>query len=1204
MSTLLFPAIFDHNWASPITVEYAYYVDISTNLDGSEQRYCKTDKTKKTISISGFMLDKKDSASLYESLIASHKNTILFPALYDEQKVSGSLAMGSVFIPFDTTKGKFAVGQKAIIVDWNKQKRAKTHHVVDILSISPSGINVAAIPIAFSALAYIYPLAYFELNLSSTNAALTDELVSFDLVLIEKTGSTSLANYSQVGVNPLGEDTWKSLPIFNLRQNWNKSPNWSTVQNGQKIEVGTGNIIQTIGEPKSLISSSLTQLSKSQANRLLSFFESRGGSTYIFWYPLEVSLFFAVSKPAANQITLEKNVDITVLQNHKLLSFWLNDGSCLIRGISSIVDSGSVYTVTLNENLDISIANLARISFAFLARFNIDSLKVTWLTTTTLEATVEIISLPLSNVNCTGTACEGGNCEGGDCPDPGDIKNIDPILPPWEPSDPCPNKVAEVPMYYDVTNFWNSGRDIVRAADLGLPPEITIGIKKGFVPDPLHPSGGSLSSELKSILYGTHLLSYQGLINRSGKSRNPYHLGRNNSPVNGSIRSGGELVEDSPYWQKTVAYSVSGVPHTVTFRFYAEFVDHTTPSDYGAWGTIFVLFVYSTEVSSYVEGTPFAAFNNNTFTISDPLVYDKYSGGTTYKRYCHPKTILMAVSPTSFHNPLGTEFFPKNGREKYREPCWKIPSVTLFAPSLSVSAVNNAVFGLTNTVLRCLASFGGWTKSEFFPWLCAENEAGEGFTALKATNPGWTNPIGGSPEITVGLNDLSIDVCSCPDTDVINPCIGHPDEPCAEYGGTPACYRNETPVEDLDFLCFSTTVEPVAVFTEACASEKKLHGTDCSIKRYCNTSYYNNTFSLELEDFELATVTTRFITWRSYYDDPDYVRLHFPGNTFCASPTANWSSKYGGASIVSADCPTSPKANITASTFDAGTIKNLFAYATTIQDGIISVSLPFVSGSIAGIVYRLGLQSGTGIPEEGYFCVLSRPTSKLRIFALTAVGTFSLLEEKDLSGVLKDEEYSLSIDFLGSKHKATLKRTDGSTLGELEIQNCLFDLSGSVGTVTLSSVVQQLNNFSITDKNWEKKQVVLSVFGKDTIDLEADPELLKLASTGSCATSTTCTPCTPCLEINETVHNINAADSTMYPDGPVKPKNTNYDPPSVVGECNSEITNPPPCGDCPPPFIAIDLTFPPSCGILTSTSPWFGGFQYFLWSAGGITGGP
>lgn len=1203
-----------------------FETQIDRNDDGSEQRRGLRGKPRRTARASALTLNGLHAAAVLAQMQEQSGSKTYQPLTQDETLVTAQAISGAGVLQCDPANARFFAGHDILVVVWGEDKtpsHIERHTVNQVLSGSLDIVGTVSTDIPKGA--SIYPCVVSDVSLSQQGSLLHDQSMEFGIEVREFVASTTLPALVSPGSLPSGAPSYKGLPILAIPHHWQTTGEGVNRQ-GRTSEVGLGTVT-SLGSDSSAFTGQLSflQESREEAFELLRFFDSRAGSCYPFWYPLKSKAFTLTGKSSITLSVTSAGSLAGMTANNKILAIWLKDGTVLIRFIVGVAGLGASGTITLNETVSASLSDIDKVSFACLARFNSDSISENWRNLQVMETSLDIQGLPFSgDIACTGTCCESGNCQCDpeDCDTPEPPPEPEPPDQPWEPGLRCLNGTANVPMYYDLHETWNSGREPIRAADLNLPDTLVVTVKSSMTLNESHPEApDALSPELEAILFQAHELAYAGTLSRTAKSRNPYHyrVAGTVPTLSYSANSGGEEVEDSPYWEVEYDYKINEgeegeEDHTLTIRMYAEWVDQSSAtggdSSYGAWGAMFVVWAWSSEHDDYVDGTPYAAFEDIEFTKSDPFVGGLYEGEGSSEKFVHPSALFLAMCPTTWHFPLGYSYHSMLDREQFLHECYAVSPGAPWSTGSASSAVNNAVFGDSSGGyrMRALGALGGWTTSEFFEWLCAES----GMTILNPSRPGWDEE---NAVLTVGSADITIDCCTpSQSANAIHPAEGHPSDYVGGVGGTHEAWRSNAPVGDSKWIALGTSEVTTVTVTEQCVTITTTYDEDCQAEdQTCSASEVVTVFrDVVPEDYSFAfgsSQSGRTITFKEYVDNPDYVRRNWP-SIECQTEDNYWVDEIGSSSVSLSDCETEPVGDITCTPTSGNNVNLMIAFDSSgdePEDGTLSYTVTPSATDKIGIGFRTSTSLGGDI-DTGYLGILDVPNRKLILYIVTGADTISIIKEAGIPAGVPLVPTELKMQAKGSRITFT-----AAGLGTVSTDNCVWQSGGTPAIVSLTSDEFDALSVSLSDDNWKKIEVTGTVTGTDTINASVSSSTIcRGYLRGNCDQ---CIPencpgddpfgedCNgPCTSVCKFILGVYSVTSGDYPGSTADPHGIEWHPPTDVGACDEESCAPPepPCGDCPAPFEALDWSFGGNYASSVVPAPneseWIGGLSEWYWA--------
>lgn len=1170
VGTVVLPvALFAPNWDKSIVVTSSWATDAVVGCSTDEHRQSNVDRPYRSIKTLTMLRGLGDIAGLLTEMRQQTGKRKYTPLVSDQTHTTGTAS--GTNIPCDTTNRRFFIGYKVLIVSYDADFRVSQQAVSTIAALSASAITLVggeALPISFPEGSEVYPAFEADVDLEAEADIETDQVCQVSFQARERIGTTALPALVQAGTNPPGEPTYQNIPVLVIEHDWEKGTA-GEIRRGQVMTLGLDTVAEIYGDHSFATGSAqFTMLDRASAFRLLKFIDSRAGGAFSFWLPNRTSDLKPVARTSGTVWTVAKSLPLQDLLDRRFLAFWESNTAVQLKRITGVTDGGAVWNVTVDSAVTIaSIDLLYRLSFACLAKFDTDSVDEEWFTNGTMSCSLKTVAV---KANTCGDGEDGDTECHDDYFDPGDPTTDEDPEDPWDILDCSPAGVA-VPMFYDSTKAQNERREPIRGADLNMPEEILIRVKSGWVKDSTHSHLPALSEELMDLLVGDHFLNFRGTL-AGVRSRNPYHIRIYEDGFGGdwgALIAPGLLVTKK-YWDVVEPYMVGATPHSLTHRFVAEW---TEDRENGLWGTLFYYVAFATEVNpSYVDGTAWAPSGNLAFTKDDPYVWGRYAfggSGSIELKYAHPQALIIAHIATTLHAPNGYAWMPLD-RLRFK-PCYKLKNGAPWSEGTVADAKFNSVFGYDQ---KAAMTLGGWTESKMFKYLCGENGLGAGITALKPTKAGWDEEVG---ELTPqNGNDLAIDCCNPGQSEQkINACDGHPDEPFEEVGGTHACFLNSP---HPNFLCFSLFSLPILTLTESCfhitAEFEEYNGAFCPGSNLsCTSNEVPTSFTPALYNYTYnqgGNQEARYIEYREYRDDPNYERqgwVHGDGDV------ADWSQSlgtwtFGGVTFTN----NSVSGSGTPSAFGQYNPPD-----SPIDDGEIS-ALSLNTTAVVGFAWR---RQPDG---SGYYCIFNRVAGSATIYRKVGVSLTTLATiTSGLGGVTNT---TMVLRFEGSTFKLTI-----AGLLRLEVDDCAYE-TGDCGLIVSGALSgAQFQEVEVTDLNWRKLSAVLSV-GSNICNVTVDPELGSIFATceqdlgdPGCPSAESC-PCrvdTFGLVSDYVFGHDFTIDTAVAPPGYGNPNPDCF-------EVNFG------CGDCPPPFIAMGVTFPLGCDRESSVSnnPFVEGMDFWI----------
>ena len=1183
------------DWRGPMVNETSWLTSVTEAISTDESRRGQMDRPYRTIKNSAVTLERDQVGAFQVQLRKHGQGRFWMPVWSDRSETTAAAIATATTISVNTVDRRFFVGYYALVMVFDMNLRATIVHAGKIASLTTNSITFeapSALPVDIPKGAVVCPAIEADIVMGLDGQPLNDRFVQYSLEFREKTGKTALPALAAPGSLPDGEPTYQGIPVLTIPHNWT-NPSLGQLRKGALTPVGIDLVPVIYGSrPVSQQALNFTRLRRADSFRLLRFVDSRGGRTFSFWLPGPTDDLVLDSKTSDTVWVFKKTISAADLQAQRFIAFVLADGTTLIRTISAVVD-GATLSATIDA-LTATFAQVVRVSFAYLARFDEDSITESWSTDETMTTSLKMTELQANNC---GTGERGdGNCADDDFPDI-NPPNTNETEEPWEIEDAnCQGSFGDVacriPMWCDSTAALNSLKEPIRGADCSMPSFIPLRfLTDELTRDTNHSWGFNLSAEFFTALAGegAHRLAYLGAVD--GYSRHWQHIRwQGTDPFIGwSMPSDPFVPVKRHTWKLVINYTVSGTPHTIDLRVVAEV---PLSNAAGLWGTGVFFRAFCSEVNpTYVDGTD---VDGIPFTLDDPCVWGAmYSLGTGEKR-CHPRMVLCGNVPTTLDAPVGTEFVPRG--QEHKAPCYVWQNGAPWVPfdvEGRIGVVRNIVFGtdIGGYDMAAMTLGGNVPISKLMQWVIVENKTATGLTYLKPARSGRSETEG-NIDIAGGT---SVEFYFCnpgQDDNKVDVCHGHPDEPLEGIGGSHKCFKTwHFP----GGVCVSTSGVSTLGLVEQCRITTTVVDGDCDIdSQTCSASPIHSNFTLALEDYTYlygGNQELRTITWLALEEDRSYVRQGFtynPEDTDFSDLSEERGTWDFGTGVDPIECETVaiavPSAMLTYTPPGDGLEDSEQEVVCVVDD----VTIPL------GVACNVGTDAG-GLTA---ICLILVPSAfpggaEARI-KIRTLGEWTTLVETD--GLTIQSGHSVKVKLIrnGAYISATIRNldTDDDEVS-LSTENCynfvgrncslIQENTTTAGAKFTGDGTEELPGWKITDLNKRKVEVRVTLT-KDGLSSTIDPkacdgygqcegELLDPDCPGDC-------PCTSVFGGKVAIYSSSGTSVSVATYG----RDEESPAQRICAAPGCFDPNDPSCNQCPKPFLAIDISLPDGCGADFDTS--------------------
>ena len=428
-------------------------------------------------------------------------------------------------------------------------------------------------------------------------------------------------------------------------------------------------------------------------------------------------------------------------------------------------------------------------------------------------------------------------------------------------------------------------------------------------------------------------------------------------------------INKRPYGLHAGDTTLPQVTSILSIRFVAETpTSGSVAGNHGSWGTLYHIYVFTTEVNpTYVDDATYAPWGL-TFNYNDPVVWVPGEAGSGVRggRYCHPQMAICAAIPTTIESACGTEWASPLEADAF---CDAAAPTAPWKGAPTDAAIKNAYFGLDDgSNAKCaVVTLGGHTPtSDLYDWVTIENghPTGYGLTALRCNNPGWS-PTSQSLNV---LGGTSIDIVPCfPDQTDVDTCDGHPSEPFEDVGGTLECFK--PPDEAPEDCCFSLTEPLQLVLRQRCGATTTGEGE--SADGWPEATHF--LYPWEADYNEGGDPADRYIIWKKPIFDPTVVQDNFADDFDVIDSMAGWDQEVGtwteGAGRARVVDPAS-----------SGAVRAL-ATVSGKDYGDLTIRVEVKTDNECGIFFRVsGTPNSTGF--RAYYAAMDIPNNRVRLYKI------------------------------------------------------------------------------------------------------------------------------------------------------------------------------------------------------------------------------
>ena len=816
------PGMIRADWENAISVETSFATLVSTGRTGLENRRLLSDRPYRKIRSDHKALAGGELESMYAQYMSEQLagDITHWPLWTDYVKLTADLEDGDSSISIsDPSLHRFAVGVPVLIAEHDRRTPGFmrfSKNIITSTSSSAFGLQDEHAGGTIGAGARVYPLMRVVPAIDVQHTPYHSQATRLSHEALETHSKATIPAITIPGLLPPASPVWKGYPIWDFPIDW-AAPRVGATRPSNQTVVGLEAVTEFFGDdPRASATVSCRFLTRASWWRFQSFFESRGGRAFPFWFPLPVNIGASATWIEGGLILQYNGDDKSTFEAYfynrlanKTIAIILSDGSTHVRRmpprwaqkqIAVDFSTGEVTGYTYSFFLDgdrpaeTGTLQVRRVCPAVLARFNQDFSVSNFRTMEIIETgSMDLVALCETDYD----ECEAV------VPDFEDPDNNGDPPDPWEPETEICSQIDEsgvagspplVPMFFNPAEFSpGTNRVPVRGADWQAPKQVAIEIPASYwAVDDNHPSG-SVSENAIEAMGGQHILSYVGSV--SGQASGHYHHMHNTGSA-WALGSSGTVADTIRHiYRKTIDYSDGSelremvIEHVISWLPSADWATAGGPNigtKQGAWGAICDTLVFTDEldpdwvddVSTFTPAT--ASVGAVTMNRNNPCVSALHFGGDERYKVFHPQLLACMHVPMSFHDPLGyaVGFKPvEHERQEYsyrRSSNWPCHNDGFYATSGTKSAIGNVVYdrAVSGAGGRAVMLGGNAPESDPYRALIAENARGNGGTMLKPLSAGLNS------DGTLSLNVPGVWVkCDNEDQSAARICryAGHPD---------------------------------------------------------------------------------------------------------------------------------------------------------------------------------------------------------------------------------------------------------------------------------------------------------------------------------------------------------------------------------------------------------------------------------------------
>lgn len=377
---------FLHNWADRVTVETAWRTAVSASESTqAEERVGLGDRPTRAITFRWTGITRDEGNRILIALAKASGSGLSLP-LYCDQAITTASSSGTT-INAPTANRRLAAGAQVVLADLSTGRPTNVRYPT-IDSLAADAITTSAtITDTYPAGSVVWPLVTVQPVLEPAVRFMTDGTMEVTLTTLEVPES-ALAALDDPGDTPAGFSTYDltgdlpALPIFDVEPDWSGGVVIGLVRAADAYAQGRSQVVEVRGtRPRFTLEASLLLAERADVFSVLTFFDSRGGRLAPFWLAAPVALWEPTNLDTGF-VDVETDADATEADDcFTYVALVMEDGTVYVRPISTITAISGGWRVAVSDSFpSLALADVKRVTPAFLVRFAEDAIREEWVT--------------------------------------------------------------------------------------------------------------------------------------------------------------------------------------------------------------------------------------------------------------------------------------------------------------------------------------------------------------------------------------------------------------------------------------------------------------------------------------------------------------------------------------------------------------------------------------------------------------------------------------------------------------------------------------------------------------------------------------------------------------------------------------------------------------------------------------------------------
>lgn len=389
--------VFLHNWADEVRLNSSYLTNVKTsNGSGAESRRGLSLKPERTMRLTWQTDDAARLDRLYVMLRRLTDARFPVPLYPDQRELSQAYASSATTIFIDTSRGRWNVGARVVIVQFDACAQYLSHsfHLISDME-DDRLVFTTTLGVAVAEGSVVMPMMDCETLLEAEMDNATGLNTKVSLEVTEVPGKSALPAVK--ADFPTGAQTFGNAPIFDINPDWVNGIKRSRVRDGKSYTQGRGQRVYTAGNRSRQMHELFLSGDRNEMWRVVEFFDTRRGRLRSFWLTDYEFIWDTASIDASgNFVGVSEFGDFDDFKE-ELEDGWIGlvmeDGTEYVREVITVQQVLTVYRVTVSPALPAGLdaSQVVRVARARRSRFLLDEMEETWLHTGYMTTKLSII---------------------------------------------------------------------------------------------------------------------------------------------------------------------------------------------------------------------------------------------------------------------------------------------------------------------------------------------------------------------------------------------------------------------------------------------------------------------------------------------------------------------------------------------------------------------------------------------------------------------------------------------------------------------------------------------------------------------------------------------------------------------------------------------------------------------------------------------